>query len=44
MGFPGYNAVVPPTAKSVANYLEGEGYEARRDVVYLRKPLAAEDW
>ncbi len=26
MGFPGYNAVVPPTAKSVANYLQQEGY------------------
>jgi arylsulfatase len=26
MGFPGYNAIVPPTAKSVANYLEGQGY------------------
>jgi len=26
MGFPGYNAVVPPSAKSVANYLEEEGY------------------
>lgn len=26
MGFPGYNAIVPPSAKSVANYLEGEGY------------------
>jgi arylsulfatase A-like enzyme len=26
MGFPGYNAIVPPTAKSVANYLEAEGY------------------
>lgn len=26
MGFPGYNAVVPSTAKSVANYLENEGY------------------
>jgi arylsulfatase len=26
MGFPGYNAMVPPSAKSVANYLEGEGY------------------
>jgi arylsulfatase len=26
MGFPGYNAMVPPTAKSVANYLEAEGY------------------
>lgn len=26
MGFPGYNAIVPPTAKSVANYLEDEGY------------------
>jgi arylsulfatase A-like enzyme len=26
MGFPGYNAIVPPTAKSVANYLESEGY------------------
>jgi len=26
MGFPGYNAMVPPTAKSVANYLETEGY------------------
>lgn len=22
----------------------GEGYEIRRDVVYLRKPLAGEDW
>jgi len=26
MGFPGYNAMVPPSAKSVANYLEAEGY------------------
>jgi arylsulfatase len=26
MGFPGYNAIVPPTAKSVANYLEHQGY------------------
>ncbi len=26
MGFPGYNAFVPPTAKSVANYLQQEGY------------------
>ena len=26
MGFPGYNAIVPPSAKSVANYLEKEGY------------------
>ncbi len=26
MGFPGYNAIVPPSAKSVANYLEDEGY------------------
>jgi len=26
MGFPGYNAMVPPTAKSVANYLEDAGY------------------
>lgn len=26
MGFPGYNAIVPNTAKSVANYLEAEGY------------------
>lgn len=26
MGFPGYNAIVPPTSKSVANYLESEGY------------------
>lgn len=26
MGFPGYNAIVPPTAKSVANYLEHAGY------------------
>ena len=26
MGFPGYNAIVPETAKSVANYLEAEGY------------------
>jgi len=26
MGFPGYNAVVPHSAKSVANYLEEEGY------------------
>jgi arylsulfatase len=26
MGFPGYNAIVPPSAKSVANYLEGSGY------------------
>ncbi len=26
MGFPGYNAIVPPSAKSVANYLQAEGY------------------
>jgi arylsulfatase len=26
MGFPGYNAVVPPSAKSVANYLQEAGY------------------
>ena len=26
MGFPGYNAIVPASAKSVANYLEEEGY------------------
>ncbi len=26
MGFPGYNAMVPPSAKSVANYLEADGY------------------
>ena len=26
MGFPGYNAIMPPTAKSVANYLQEEGY------------------
>ena len=26
MGFPGYNAIVPETAKSVANYLQTEGY------------------
>ena len=26
MGFPGYNAVMPETAKSVANYLQEEGY------------------
>ena len=26
MGFPGYNAIVPETAKSVANYLESAGY------------------
>ena len=26
MGFPGYNAIVPDNAKSVANYLESEGY------------------
>lgn len=26
MGFPGYNAIVPPSAKSVANYLEESGY------------------
>jgi arylsulfatase A-like enzyme len=26
MGFPGYNATVPPTAKSVANYLQQSGY------------------
>ena len=25
MGFPGYNAIVPPSAKSVANYLQEEG-------------------
>jgi len=26
MGFPGYNAMVPETAKSVANYLQATGY------------------
>ena len=26
MGFPGYNAIVPETAKSVANYLQESGY------------------
>ncbi len=26
MGFPGYNAVMPPSAKSVANYLQEAGY------------------
>jgi len=26
MGFPGYNAIVPETAKSVANYLQETGY------------------
>jgi arylsulfatase len=26
MGFPGYNAVMPESAKSVANYLQTEGY------------------
>jgi arylsulfatase A-like enzyme len=26
MGFPGYNAIMPESAKSVANYLENEGY------------------
>jgi len=26
MGFPGYNAIVPPTAKSVANYPQQSGY------------------
>ena len=26
MGFPGYNAIVPDTAKSVANYLQSTGY------------------
>jgi len=26
MGFPGYNAMVPPSAKSVANYLQEVGY------------------
>ena len=26
MGFPGYNAIMPESAKSVANYLEEEGY------------------
>ena len=26
MGFPGYNAIMPESAKSVANYLQGEGY------------------
>ncbi len=26
MGFPGYNAVVPSSAKSVANYLQEQGY------------------
>jgi ribosomal protein S18 acetylase RimI-like enzyme len=30
--------------KPSLDLFEGEGYEARRDVVYLRKPLAAEDW
>jgi len=26
MGFPGYNAIMPPSAKSVANYLQEVGY------------------
>ena len=26
MGFPGYNAMMPPSAKSVANYLQEHGY------------------
>ena len=26
MGFPGYNAIMPESAKSVANYLQDEGY------------------
>ncbi len=26
MGFPGYNAIVPPSAKSVANYMQDAGY------------------
>ncbi len=26
MGFPGYNAIMPESAKSVANYLQEEGY------------------
>ncbi len=26
MGFPGYNAIMPPSAKSVANYLQKSGY------------------
>jgi arylsulfatase A-like enzyme len=26
MGFPGYNAIMPESAKSVANYLEADGY------------------
>ena len=26
MGFPGYNAMMPESAKSVANYLQAEGY------------------
>jgi len=26
MGFPGYNAIIPETAKSVANYLQESGY------------------
>ncbi len=26
MGFPGYNAMMPPSAKSVANYLQDAGY------------------
>ncbi|PHR90746.1 MAG: arylsulfatase, partial [Blastopirellula sp.] len=26
MGFPGYNAIMPSSAKSVANYLEGAGF------------------
>ncbi|MBW2714333.1 MAG: arylsulfatase, partial [Deltaproteobacteria bacterium] len=26
MGFPGYNAIMPDSAKSVANYLQDEGY------------------
>ncbi len=30
MGFPGYNAIVPETAKSVANYLEAEGIRQLR--------------
>src|SRR5210317_1493735 len=31
MGFPGYNATVPPTAKSVASYLQERGYVNRLD-------------
>ena len=30
MGFPGYNAIVPPTAKSVANYLQERGLRQLR--------------